>query len=214
MLKAHVKLLSRSQNVDIVYSDFRFLSNDLLKAEPLIRAAPHNVVDLFLGNIKSPSALYRKHSLQAVGGFNEKFDLAMDYELHLKLAMAGFQFKKTEGVAFYYRLHSSPFRLTVKKNNMYLDISNNEVLRTNHYIQMLLKYYKTESNIPSAIKAHVVRNTFNRSFKMLCNGKIRNAIKCINLSLQYKPDFSILCSSFCSFILGKIRSTQRVLLTK
>ena len=212
-LRAHVKLLSSSENVDIVYSDFQLLSNKLSQISPLISAAPHNVIDLFLSNLHISSALYRKHSLQAVDGFNEKgcFKVAEDYELNIKLAMAGFQFKKTEGVAFYYRVHSSPSRLTVKKHNMYLDINNDEVSRTNHYMQMLLNYYGTESNIPLTIKTHVGRNTLHRSFKMLCNGRTRNAIKCMSLYLRYKPGLKILCSSFCSFILDKIRSSKRAL---
>jgi GT2 family glycosyltransferase len=65
-------------------------------------------------NLQTAQPLHPRDWIERVGGFNEQLLRAQEYELHLRLALAGARFKPVPAPSVLVRDHASPHRITNK----------------------------------------------------------------------------------------------------
>ncbi len=70
------------------------------------------VVGVLAHNIQTSLPLHRKFLLQKVGGFREDLRRGQEYDLHLRLALAGVRFLHVAHISSYIRQHSSKERIS------------------------------------------------------------------------------------------------------
>lgn len=70
------------------------------------------VAALLVYNINTPLPLHRREHLVGVGGFRVGLRRGQEYDLHLRLALAGVRFVHAPHVTSYVRNHASPDRIT------------------------------------------------------------------------------------------------------
>lgn len=101
----------------VVYSDLGRMDEDGSGKELRSLKYQHRPDDqsqlLFLlhNNINTQCPLHRRILLEEVGGFDEKLPREQEYDLHLRLAMAGVRFYLWPGVSGFLRTHESESRI-------------------------------------------------------------------------------------------------------
>ena len=104
------------QDRDVVtYWDLEYF-NDNTGKRSLVRTSlsdtSNQVLSLIKGNIQTSCPLYRRTILEEVGGFDERFLKAQEYELHIRLALTGFRFLHLPVRGSFIRDHESPHRIS------------------------------------------------------------------------------------------------------
>ena len=79
-----------------------------LSSEDLAR----RVAALLAVNVQTSLPLHRREWLDEVGGFRAHLERGQEYDLHLRLALAGVRFLHLSHIVTYLRCHSSPHRIT------------------------------------------------------------------------------------------------------
>jgi glycosyltransferase involved in cell wall biosynthesis len=82
------------------------------------------LVDLIFRNVVTSLSLYPLSALQAVGGFDERMTSRQEWNLNLKLAVAGYHFKYQDIFAYRQRYHDSPDRISNRKLVAETEIQN------------------------------------------------------------------------------------------
>ena len=94
------------QGFDVVVSSAINLRPDGT-IETYVSTLPHTVSQLAESNtIHGGTVLYRADALRAVGGFDESLRYAEEFDLHLRLAAAGYRFGWLDMPTYVYRMHS------------------------------------------------------------------------------------------------------------
>lgn len=78
------------------------------------------IAALVAHNISTPRPLHRTDILRNVGGFRTNLKQWQEYDLHLRLALAGVRFLHVQHIGSYIRHHSSPDRIT-KRPQLFRD---------------------------------------------------------------------------------------------
>lgn len=79
---------------------------------------------LILFNVATSCPLHRKADLELVRGFDARLKSGQEWDLHLRLAAAGFRFIYCDTLVYFYRIHSAPHRITNRKLNAPLEFQN------------------------------------------------------------------------------------------
>jgi GT2 family glycosyltransferase len=87
-------------------SSFEYIASASSKAERVAWLLEHN--------LQTAQPLHPRDWVEQVGGFNEQLLRAQEYELHLRLALAGARFKPVASSGVLVRDHASPHRITNK----------------------------------------------------------------------------------------------------
>lgn len=107
-IEREVEALKEQPGCDLVFSRTLFVDRAGRTLGPLriVAPDPDPVRRLFAGNFITVNAfLLRKSSFQAAGGFDPELNRAEDWELLLRLALAGSKFLFLDQFLAYYRLH-------------------------------------------------------------------------------------------------------------
>lgn len=84
------------------------------------------LMDLIFRNVVTSLSLYPLSALQSVGGFDERMTSRQEWNLNLKLAVAGYRFKYRDIFIYRQRYHNSPDRISNRKLVAEKEIQNME----------------------------------------------------------------------------------------
>ncbi|HET6990616.1 MAG TPA: glycosyltransferase, partial [Bacteroidia bacterium] len=113
-----LKILKENPSSDLIYSDYEFIDISGTIKEVVRNPEPINPITQLMSlhdNLGQPNnflpfghvRLYRREMLLKIGGFNESFFYAEDFELVLRIAEAGLTFKHIPQVLYKYRWHNT-----------------------------------------------------------------------------------------------------------
>ena len=113
---------------EIVYGDrLRLIAGKLCEkgsGTELQKRADAQLVNLILGNIPTSCPLYKRSQLCEVGGFDERLASRQEWNLHIRLSLAGYRFKHMPLEIYVQRFHDDPQRITNRKMNLYREFRN------------------------------------------------------------------------------------------
>jgi glycosyltransferase involved in cell wall biosynthesis len=84
----------------------------LLKKRPDTPTGVNIVCDCIIRNILTSLPLYPIEAVRSVGGFDNRMIARQEWNLNIKLACQGFEFKFDDVFVYKYRLHSAPERIS------------------------------------------------------------------------------------------------------
>lgn len=107
-LFAAAAALRADEAVDVVYGDVRFTAADGRYLNQMSSWA-FDLKQLVCATnlLPQPSTFFRRRAWQRVGGLDESLRLCLDYDLWLRMALAGFGFRHVAGDWSTYRLHDA-----------------------------------------------------------------------------------------------------------
>ena len=82
------------------------------------------LADLVFRNVVTSLSLYSAQALKEVGGFDERMTSRQEWNLNLKLAVAGYRFKYQDIFTYRQRYHDSPDRISNRKLVAVTEIQN------------------------------------------------------------------------------------------
>jgi len=148
-------------------------------------------------NIHTPCSLYPRLALLGLGGFDERFKRAQEYNLNLRLSLAGFKFIRSPGIVAYARVHSSPDRIS--NNQTSKAMHENNKLRARLYVQMFRDKYG--NYIPPEIQSHFVKSYIYMIFNSIVHGNFRAAALGCSQVIYLRPGLKEFISGLTSGIL-------------
>jgi hypothetical protein len=101
----------------------------------------------------SASPLFSRETIEAVGGYNEKLIRAQEYEFHVRVAMAGYQFVYSGRPVFFRRTHSSIHR-----------ISNRLAANPSAFVEPILDLVAKVDELNNSAYSHQIRRKFAMLF--------------------------------------------------
>ena len=123
--------------------------------------------------INTQCPLHRRSFLLDVGGFDEGFVRLHDFELNLKLSMAGYRFHLWPGIGGFLRQHESPHRIT-KTSHVFENSSS-------WLSQIKTRYQRFEDHFdgepPRAFQRHVAQQAWTSGRKLFRDGRKQDATK-------------------------------------
>ena len=157
-LTKQTELFSKS-DVDLIFTDGYSFSSTIDQAVANMNTIVgevdlNNSLHLFLERNQIPilSVVVKKSAIEAVGMFSEIPSITEDYQLWLKLLVAGYKFYGMKEKLFYYRVH--PAQHTA-----------NDPLDTKHAINAVTSIKKIPSGYRE-IKAKCLKNWYKRLFTL------------------------------------------------
>lgn len=202
IIRKQLEFLDKSGDREITYSDIRFFNDNTdFSVIKVFEFDQRNdqVIQLFKTNIQTSAPLHRRKLLLEVGGFDERLMRAQEYNLHIRLAMAGCRFVRLPGVGTHIRDHASPHRITNQRSGQLVE--DNAELRRQIYVELLQRYYGDV--IPRALRQYFVSNAVESALTQMRHGDIEGARKALARMTLIKP-------TFFDLILGGINSLGRI----
>lgn len=125
VIEEQVKTISQLPPKSIGYGYYRWFGdrNSEHKRTPEGAYSP-NIADVILRSIVTSLSLYPADALKHVGGFDVRLKFGQEWNLHLKLAVAGFDFVYQEIDVYRCRFHDSETRISNKKRSAEEAIKN------------------------------------------------------------------------------------------
>lgn len=186
IIRKQVDFLEKASDREIPYSDIRFFSDEsdysLIKAYEFDHGNDQ-VIQLFKTNIQTSAPLHRRKLLLEVGGFDERLVRAQEYNLHIRLAMAGCRFVRLPSVGTHIREHASPHRITNQRSGKRVEL--NAELRRQIYVELLQRHYGDV--IPRTLRQNFVSNAVERALTQLRRGDIEGARKALAQMMTIEP---------------------------
>lgn len=195
ILRPHIvsKQVEESRYLDddrgIVYSDIGRMDTDGSNRSPRsLRYRPRpNDTDplefLLTSDLNTQCPLHRREFLLEVGGFDEGFVREQDYDLHLKLGMAGVRFHFWGGIGGFLRQHDDPERIANKDHVLTDTDAVLGQLRKRHH--RFAQYFGDE--IPAPFREHVAQRAWNNGRRLLRAGRAEQAADFFTLSMNVAP---------------------------
>jgi len=163
------QFLENNPQVDFVYTNY-YLINE--KGKIIRKVKTKNPRYLDLGNYIGPSFLYRKKIFEQIGGYNDVFRLAEDYEYWLRIRQK-FKMKHLNNFLYYYRKHEHSLTSISKEKEIIAQTQKaswNYISSWGRYYQKGLRLFFTE-NYQQSLKMFIISivlNPFNiRSYYMV-----------------------------------------------
>lgn len=202
IIRKQLEFLDKSGDREITYSDIRFFNDNtdcsVIKVFEFDQRNDQ-VTQLFKTNIQTSAPLHRRKLLLEVGGFDERLMRAQEYNLHIRLAMAGCRFVRLPGVGTHIRDHASPHRITNQRSGQLVE--DNAELRRQIYVELLQRYY--DDVIPRALRQYFVSNAVENALTQMRHGDMEGARKALARMTSIKP-------TFFDLILGGVNSLGRI----
>jgi glycosyltransferase involved in cell wall biosynthesis len=113
------QLFSVIPDFGVIYADSAYLNEDgstLVKPRLKFNKTLQRLAFNF---ITQPSSFVRSDDFKRVGGLDQSFNYAMDYDLYCRLAASGVKFFQVKEVLAFYRLHASS--KTVAEEKRFID---------------------------------------------------------------------------------------------
>lgn len=178
--------LDVSDEYVIVYGDVIYFGEDDSSSRRHIVCLSDKqdqVEQLFKSNIQTSAPLHRRAALLSIGGFDERLIRAQEFNLHLRLAIAGYHFCRLAGDVTKVREHASLHRIsnTARTN----EAIKNSALRKIIYKRLLNDYY--EGRIPSRLRRYFCAKTLETTCYRLRHDGMREACLDFNSDIWYKP---------------------------
>lgn len=124
--------------------------------------------------VNTPCILYRKALIQNIGGFNINLKNGQEYELHLRLALAGIKFHSDSDLVCLVRIHSSEHRISIAQTVRNAPDSHINLLRlTQEHIGK-----RFGDNIPMHLRILLGRNWWSLGREMFRVGHPSKARIC------------------------------------
>lgn len=167
ILQKQIIISVQSGDRDIVFSDIRFFNDDTGSSvirEVEMDLSDDQVVQLFKSNIQTSAPLHRRELLSEIGGFDERFAKAQEYNLHIRLAMNSCRFIRLPGVGAHVRDHLAPHRISNQSSD------ENYALRKKIYIDLLHSHYG--GAIPKNLRHYFMSNAFEAALMQIRCGNI------------------------------------------
>ncbi|MDU8946143.1 glycosyltransferase family 2 protein [Ovoidimarina sediminis] len=186
ILEKQVRFMANAHSNVIVYSDTLFFDDETGRTNLHVTNLMEDddqVVQLFKSNIHTPAPLHRRTSLMVMGGFDERLTKAQEYNLHLRLAMAGYRFQRLPGIGTHVREHTSPHRITSQHDGRRAD--ENAVLRGKIYTELLHDHYGKE--LPSALLRLFCSSSAEAALVQVRRGNFCEAWKALNSLRLFEP---------------------------
>lgn len=188
IIRKQVEFVEKSGDREITYSDIRFFNDDtdssVIKAFEFDQRNDQ-VIQLFKTNIQTSAPMHRRKLLLEVGGFDERLVRAQEYNLHIRLAMAGCRFIRLPGVGTHIRDHASPHRITNQRSGQLVE--DNAELRRQIYVELLHRHYGDV--IPCALRQYFVSNAVESALTQMRRGDIEGARKALVGMSSIEPTF-------------------------
>lgn len=205
-IASQVNFMQELHERAVVYSDLRYFDHETnmsrMQCVEIPESSDH-VHELLKINIQTSAPLHRRRALLEIGGFDERLTRAQEYNLHLRLAIAGYRFQRLPGITAHVREHNSPSRITNQiRDSVFQD---NEKLRTRIYCELLREYYG--SVIPAEIRRHYVSNGIEAALTRIRHCNIDDARATMVMTIQFGP-------SVWDFLVGGAIAVRRVVLGK
>jgi glycosyltransferase involved in cell wall biosynthesis len=163
------QFLEKNPQVDFVYTNYYFINE---KGEIIRKIKTKKPRCLDLGNYIGPSFLYRKKIFEQIGGYNDVFRLAEDYEYWLRIRQK-FKMKHLNKFLYYYRKHEHSLTSISKEKEIISQTQKaswNYISNWGRYYQKGLRLFFTE-NYQQSLKMFIISivlNPFNiRSYYMV-----------------------------------------------
>lgn len=157
-----------------VDKDLRFIKMSSGLANP-DRVASHDTVEriseLLNGNIQTSLPLHRRSIVADIGGFNPRLKRAHEYDLHLRLALAGSRFVRVDEISTYMRHHD--YYRRISSTTPILD--DPEDYLTNLINRRMMLETDLGCPLPSIIAAHLGASMW-RYIRLLVRADITNVV--------------------------------------
>lgn len=201
IIKKQFELSKVSCENSIIYCDTVFFNDDtgdrrIVSLELDCRG--DQVVQLFKANIPTPAPLHRRKLLLQIGGFDGRLARAQEYNLHIRLAMAGCNFVRLPVIGTNAREHSASHRITNQRNDQLGE--ENAVLRRQVYVDLLHKHYGNV--IPRSLRQYFASNAVENALIELRRGNIECARRAL-------VRMSIIELTFLDLIIGVAKTFGR-----
>lgn len=187
-LALQVKFMRTTDEKNIVYSDVIYFDDISFSEISRTNALePHfdQVKQLLKENMQTSRPLHRKSNLLKIGGFDERFLRAQEYNLHLRLAMAGYKFTYLPCVIARIREHDLPSRITnMAQSDGFVE---NGELRSRVYFDLIHKYYNGE--VPVHIRRHFTENASFSALLYMSKGDISQAKRAVLYAMKFQPSW-------------------------
>lgn len=117
-VEALVERAEARPGIDVLYSDYTFIADDDAVIREVVNPEAHDPVEQLLAlhdRLGEPDnfvpfghvRMYRRDALVEVGGYDESYRYAEDYELLLRLAVRGIRFERVPRSLYRYRWHTA-----------------------------------------------------------------------------------------------------------
>ncbi|MET4083632.1 teichuronic acid biosynthesis glycosyltransferase TuaG [Pedobacter sp. UYP30] len=188
------EILSKNENIDLIFSQGYNLKNDEISNLNVTIKALWNInnIDEFIKHNQIPilSVLVKKKAIESVNYFNETKNIqnAEDYHLWLKLIIANYTFKSIEDRLFYYRIHTN--QSTFESKNLEEPIF--------YVYKDIFESYNTQQ---------VRQPLFNKIKWLIFNNKFHS--RCLEFFIKYFKSKNILISLFIKTAFAKPTSFNK-----
>lgn len=139
-----VNVLERHSDADLVYSDYEFINQESQTTKAVANPDPYDPVGQLIrlhDNLGKPDnflpfghvRMYSRRALEMIGGYNEEYLYAEDYDLVLRMAEKRFKFVHVPRVLYRYRWHDANKGVVTRREqkrdvlNSVLDFRNRNV---------------------------------------------------------------------------------------
>jgi len=138
----------------------------------------------FSHDILTPTVLHRRSVLQEIGGFDESLAAGQEWNLHMRLALAGYRFIYVDACLFRYRHHFGEDRVSMRKKNS-----------PGGFFKVLEGYGKIlwmlEQRWPDDLPVEIARGVFNKLTEVgrisQRRGRKQEAAVWYELAGRYRP---------------------------
>lgn len=170
----------------ITYWDLEHF-NDNIGRRNLVRTALPDVSDqvlsLIKSNIQTSCPLYRRSILQEVGGFDERFLKAQEYELNIRLALNGFHFLHLPVRGSLIREHNGPHRISNRAEAS--EMIENGQLRQRVILQQIRAAHR--GTVPMGVQIYYCQGAFNRGVLAARYFDRKGLVRAILTIVELKP---------------------------
>lgn len=212
IIRKQFKLSKKLGGQTIVYSDTVFFNDDT--GRRVIKSFDFDydedqVIQLFRFNIPTPAPLHRRNLLLQVGGFDERLAKAQEYNLHIRLAMAGCHFIRLPIIGTNAREHAAPHRITNQLSDPL--VQENSDLRGKIYIELLRGHYG--DNIPRRLRQYLVSNAVESALIQMRHGDREGARRALaRMTLVEPTSFDLIVGG--AITLGRIARLKIAYITQ
>ena len=104
-IKQAIAILDIDKDVDVVFGDAQLFGNK----DSVWKGKPFDIAEMLLNNYIDACAGFRKSIWEELGGYDEKMPVMgfEDWDLWLRMAVRGYQFKYVEAIFFDYRVRDN-----------------------------------------------------------------------------------------------------------
>lgn len=171
---------------EVVFSDERIFNEDSDSVRThtvTLNPDRPQIEQLIRNDIWAPGPLHRRELLLQVGGFDERLLKAQDYDLQLRLSLAGVRFTRLPGIGTHVRVHLAPHRIS--NSRMLHHYGANGEIGQQALLDMFRKKYGDD--IPLVIRRYFVTQGFQIALVQTWRGDFSRARRTIGRAMGYQP---------------------------